>query len=100
MFRLALSESLGVPPEYVKLTVSEVGMRLRRLQPTAPGQMQLETKRYQVSYEVVPPLGMDPDTIVQRANSIAATNTSESTIFRQVLEGQTNIVEVGNIAAK
>lgn len=96
MFKRALAEALDISIEHVvKLTVSESkqGTGLRRLQ-------SIQTKRYEVSYEVTPPKFMDVDVLVERANRIATTSSVESEVFRQVLKSTDGVAKVGQIALK
>jgi len=92
MFKEAIAAALEIPIDnVVKLEVSEInqGAGLRRLQST-------QTKRYELSYEVLPLESMDPDVFVARANHIFEENTVESVAFYQALttRGVTEIRQV------
>jgi hypothetical protein len=92
MFKEAIAEALEIPIDnVVKLEVSEInqGAGLRRLQST-------QTKRYEISYEVLPLESMDPDVFVARANHIFEESTVESQAFYQTLtnKGVTEIRQV------
>jgi hypothetical protein len=92
MFKEAIAEALEIPIDnVVKLEVSEInqGAGLRRLQST-------QTKRYELSYEVLPLESMDPDVVVARANRVFEANTVESDAFYQALttRGVTEIRQV------
>jgi len=95
MIRQAIADALGMPVKYVvKLTASKIGQGsgLRRLQP-------LQTKRYEISYEVLPPSSMDPDEVVEKANRIAMPRTVESNVFRQVLVATDGVAQIRQIAS-
>merc|ERR1712232_1004782 len=92
MFKEAIAEALEIPIDnVVKLEVSEInqGAGLRRLQST-------QTKRYEISYEVLPLKSMDPEVFVAKANHIFEENTVESQTFYQTLttSGVTEIRQV------
>jgi hypothetical protein len=92
MFKEAIAAALEIPIEnVVKLEVSEInqGAGLRRLQST-------QTKRYELSYEVLPLESMDPDVVVARANRVFEANTVEADAFYQALttRGVTEIRQV------
>jgi hypothetical protein len=95
---LAISQSLGLLPEHVTVTVVEIeqGGVLRRLQPSTDSST-WQKRLYQVSYEVVPPQGVDPDTIMQAADRIAVANSSEAEMFRQILTTSNGVAEVGKV---
>merc|ERR1712072_1099792 len=44
-----------------------------------------KVKKYEVSYEVIPPSYMDPSVVVDKANRITEASTTETQVFRQVL---------------
>lgn len=96
MFRRGIANALNISIDHVvKLTASEIqqGSRLRRLQ-------SLQTKRYEVSYEVSLPSSTDLDVLVAKLNRIAKSGTMESQVFRQVLTDTEGVAKVGQIVSK
>jgi len=96
MFKKGIADALEMTIEHVvKLTASQIGQGpgLRRLQP-------LQTKRYEVSYEVIPPRSMDPDDVLEKANRIAMPGTVESQVFQQVLVATDGVAQVRRIVSK
>jgi hypothetical protein len=92
IFKEAIAAALEIPIDnVVKLEVTEIdeGAGLRRLQST-------QTKRYELSYEVLPLESMDPDLVVAKTNRIFLENTPESAAFSQALttNGVTEIRQV------
>merc|ERR1711939_372228 len=93
MFKRAIADALGVTIEHVvKLTVTEIGQGsgLRRLQA-------MQTKRYEVSYEISLPSSMDPADAVKKANRISLQSSAESQAFRQVLTTTDGVAQVHHI---
>jgi len=96
MFRRAISKALSISIErVVKLTASEMqqGSRLRRLQ-------SVQTKWYEVSYEVSLPSSTDLELVVAKLNRIAKAGTAESGVFRQELADTEGVARVGQIVSK
>merc|ERR1712086_1231969 len=96
MFRKAIANALNISIEHVvKLTASEIqqGSRLRRLQ-------SVQTKRFEVSYEVSLPNSTDLELVVAKLNRIAKTGSAESQVFRQVLADMEGVARVGQIVVK
>jgi hypothetical protein len=96
MFMEAIAQALGVSIEdIVELKVSEVtpASGLRRLQ-------EVQTKRYEVSYEVLPPSYLNPFEVVEKANRIASADTTEAQAFQEVLLTTDGVSEVGQITSK
>merc|ERR1712072_218738 len=96
VFRKGIAFALGISIEsVVELQVTEVqkGAGLRRLQ-------SLQAKAYEVSYEVLPPESMDPDTVAEKANRVAVADSAESVLFRQMLKSTGSVEEVGQIVSK
>lgn len=59
----------------------------------------IQTKWFEVSYEVVVPGHMDADAIIERANRIAVPGSNESKLFRDVLMSTDGVEGVGEIIA-
>jgi hypothetical protein len=96
IFRSGIAEALAVPVDnVVNIEVTEVipDQGVRRLQA-------VQTKRFEVSYELLPPASMDPDTIVEKANLISSANTAEFEVFKEALESSSSVAEVGEIISK
>jgi len=96
VFKRGIAEALNVSIEnVVKLTVVEIvkGSGSRRLQSTM-------VKRYEVSYEVIPPSSMDPAVVVAKANLITEASSAETQVFRQVLMAQDGIAQVQQVVPK
>jgi len=96
MFRRGIANALNISiDQVVKLTASEMqqGSRLRRLQ-------SIQTKRYEVSYEVSLPSSTGIDVLVAKLNRIAESDTMESQVFRQVLTDTDGVAKVGQIVSK
>jgi hypothetical protein len=96
MFKRAIASAVEVPLGFVmKLEVTEIeqGSGSRRLQ-------SIETKRYEVAYEVIVASDMDPNDVVEKANRIAVPGTAESQLFRDVLMATDGVERVGKIVAK
>lgn len=96
MFRKGIAEALQVPiSSVVDIKVNEVtnGQGLRRLQA-------LQTKRYEVSYEVLPPKSIDPEVVAEKANLITSANTTEFQVFKETLQATSGVAEVGEIVSK
>jgi hypothetical protein len=95
MFIRAIADSLGISKDdVVKLIIKVVeGSGLRRLQ-TA------ESKRYEVSYEVVTPKSVDPEVVVTKVNSITEPGSVEAQTFRQVLTETPGVGEVRQVVPK
>lgn len=96
MFKRGIADAVGIPIVYVeKLVASEIqqGSGLRRLQP-------IQTKRYEVSYEIRVPSSMDADLVVEKANRIAEPDTAEAQLFRQVLTATPGVAQVRQIVLK
>jgi hypothetical protein len=96
MFQRAIASAVEVLPDFVmKVEVTEIeqGSGSRRLQ-------SIETKRYEVAYQVVVASHMDPNDVVEKANRIAVPGTAESQLFRDALMATDGVERVGKIAAK
>lgn len=96
MFKKAIAGALGISMEnVVELQVTQVqkGAGLRRLE-------SLQTHVYEVTYEVLLPESMDPDTLAEKANRIAAPDSAESFMFKQALKSTSGVEEIGLIVSK
>lgn len=96
MFRSGIASALNISIErVVKLIASEVqqGSRLRRLR-------SVQTKLFEVSYEVSFPSSTDLEVFVTKLNSIAKAGSVESQVFRQVLADTEGVANVGVIVLK
>jgi len=78
-----------------KLEVTEIqqGSGSRRLQ-------SIETKWYEVAYEIIVPSDMNPNHAVIKANRIAVPGTAESKLFSDALMATDGVERVGKIIAK
>merc|ERR1712118_159420 len=100
MFKRAIAAAVGLPVEFVvKLEVSEINrsseinVSLSGINDTAQANPSsgtrrlaaIQTKWYEVAYEVIVPSYMDADAIVEKANRIAVLGSEESNLFRDVL---------------
>jgi hypothetical protein len=94
--RLEVSEisgSVEVNSSEVNSSSVEVNSSgLRRL-------LSIQTKWYEVAYEVEVPSDMDADAIVLKANRIAEANSAESLFFREVLMATEGVEKVGQIVS-
>lgn len=117
MFKKAIASALTVSIEHVvKLVVKEIGIASTTVRATTVntttsnttasnatnGSRRLQsnqTKRYEVSYEVMVPSSMNPAEVMARANAIAAPGSAASIAFQQVLEATDGVMEVGEIVS-
>lgn len=117
MFKKAIASALTVSIEHVvKLVVKEIGIASTTVRATTVntttsnttasnatnGSRRLQsnqTKRYEVSYEVMVPSSMNPAEVMSRANAIAAPGSAASIAFQQALEATDGVMEVGKIVS-
>merc|ERR1719198_2849641 len=100
MFMRAIAAAVNVSVKLVvRLEVSEINgsvevnsSGLRRL-------LSVQTKWYEVAYEVEVPSDMDADAIVLKANRIAEASSAESLFFREVLMATEGVEKVGQIVS-
>jgi len=95
-FKKGIANVLNISVEHVvKLIVSEIGQNSgsRRLQ-------SVRTKKYEVSYEVIPPSSMDPQALTNKASRITDASTSESQVFRQILLSQDGVSQISQVVPK
>merc|ERR1712072_742340 len=59
-----------------------------------------KVKKYEVSYEVIPPSYMDPSVVVDKANRITEASTTETQVFRQVLLALGGVATVNQVVPK
>jgi len=107
MFRRAIAAAVDVPVKLVvKLEVSEItapvkvngsemnsSSGVRRL-------LSVQSKWYEVAYEVVVPSNLDADAVVSRANRIAVADSAESLLFREALMATEGVENIGEIVSK
>merc|ERR1712190_563847 len=95
MFAEGIADSLNIPKENVVKLQAKVkeDSGLRRLQTT-------QSKRYEVTYEVVTPQSMDPAVVVSKANSIADPQSAEAQTFRRVLTETPGVGQVRQVLPK
>jgi len=112
MFKRAIAAAVGLPGEFVaKVEVSEINRSakenvslseanntsnknlssgVRRLQA-------IQTKWFEVYYEIDVPSNMDADAIIERADRIAVPGSEESQLFRDILMATDGVERVGEI---
>lgn len=115
MFKRAIAAAVELPVRFVvKLEVSEINrsvptnLSLSEVNGTSQTSLNsgirrleaIQTKWFEVAYEVIVPSYLDADTIVERANRIAVPGSEESQLFRDVLMATDGVERVGEIVAR
>lgn len=112
MFKRAIAAAVGLPDEFVaKVEVSEINRSvqdnvsmpetndtLQKNSSSGTRRLQaIQTKWFEVYYEVDVPSNMDADTIIERADRIAVPGSEESQLFRDILMSTDGVERVGEI---
>jgi hypothetical protein len=114
MFKRAIAAAVELPVEFVvKSEVSEINrsvqdnMSLSEANDTLQNNLSsgsrrlqaIQTKWFEVSYELLVPSHMDADAIIERANRIAVSGSEESKLFRDILMSTDGVERIGEINA-
>jgi hypothetical protein len=114
MFKRAIAAAVELPVEFVvklefseinrstqeKLSLSETNATLQTNLSSGVRRLQaIQTKWFEVSYEVIVPRHMDANAIVEKVNRIADPDSEESKMFRDVLMSTEGVERVGEIIA-